>query len=116
LVGHGCDPTQITFLVKFGHIRGAKQRRYGNGKRDTEVWEWENREEVTVVGPTCQTIHIHVNENGSREGMGMGNAAQRCGNGKQKREEATVVGPTCQTIHGNGNGRTRNEAAYPLES
>jgi succinyl-CoA synthetase alpha subunit len=70
-----------------------------------EVWEWENREEATVVGPTCQTIHIRGNENGSREGMGMGN-----------REEATVVGPTCQTIHGNGNGRTRNGAAYPLES
>jgi hypothetical protein len=38
-------------------------------------------------------------------GVGMGNT-----------EESTVVGPTCQTIHGNGNGRTRNETAYPLES
>jgi hypothetical protein len=38
------DPTQLAFLLKFGHVRG--------------VWEWETNEkqkEVTVVGPTCQS-------------------------------------------------------------
>jgi hypothetical protein len=77
---------------------GNAAQRCGNGKTEKRPQLWDPP----------------VRRYSSREGMGMGNA--HTGVGMRNREEATVVGPTCQTIHGNGNGRTRNGAAYPLES
>jgi hypothetical protein len=113
LVGHGCDPTQITSLVKFGHIRGA------------QVWEWEMR-------PTCQNDAYVGRGNGEEAEMPcvwdhLSNSIHRYGNGKcgtevwewETEKRPRLWDPPVRRLYdqrhgnGNGNGRTRN-GSLPL--